>query len=200
MNGHNWEKDPNDRGGASRSPGASSPSPADGAGANHEDGAGTSQIVVPDYARPLVGWRAWRVCTAPICLLSFNYVYWPPRKPSQAVCVACYPPGSGHLAPDQDCECGIYAWKRAPRKPDPGFAYGRVGLWGLVVEHEFGYRAQFAYPLEVWLPTIYWGLADTLSESYGIPVHKSRFVSIQEAWLWTTLWGGVPVFPWSGVS
>ena len=52
--------------------------------------------------------------------------------------------------------CGIYAIKdsRGFRTPITAtfvkpIAYGRVSLWGRIVEHKHGYRAQFAYPLDL---------------------------------------------------
>jgi|SRR3990172_3391442 len=45
---------------------------------------------------------------------------------------------------------GIHAYKSRPE--DNGYwiwsVLGRVALWGKIVEHEDGYRAQFAYPVE----------------------------------------------------
>ena len=45
---------------------------------------------------------------------------------------------------------GIHAYKSRPE--DNGkwswSMFGRVALWGKIVEHEYGYRAQFAYPVE----------------------------------------------------
>jgi len=53
-----------------------------------------------------------------------------------------------------DCWCGIYACKHWEHQ-DVDSRYGLVGivaLWGRVFEHEDGYRAQYAYPLELWYP------------------------------------------------
>lgn len=54
---------------------------------------------------------------------------------------------------------GVYAMRdELPHHPGENFVragderefiYGRVALWGTVVEHEKGYRAQYAYPLEL---------------------------------------------------
>jgi hypothetical protein len=69
---------------------------------------------------------------------------------------------SDHAAPREDCACGIYA----ARDPAAILSYlrgrdepatvarvlGRVQLWGRVIEHEAGWRAERARPLEVWLP------------------------------------------------
>ena len=46
---------------------------------------------------------------------------------------------------------GIHAYKARPE--DNAYwssweVFGRVALWGTIVEHEDGYRAQFSYPVE----------------------------------------------------
>lgn len=65
----------------------------------------------------------------------------------------------GHAAPDLACSCGIHA----AREPAAVLSYlrgrdeprtvarvlGRVLLWGNVVEHEGGWRAERAYPLDL---------------------------------------------------
>jgi hypothetical protein len=62
-----------------------------------------------------------------------------------------------------DCTCGIHAFKELRQLAeymdmvltmtrhgilDPGdlLCYGAVAIWGTVCEHQYGYRAQFAYP------------------------------------------------------
>ena len=55
-----------------------------------------------------------------------------------------------------DCTCGVYAAKN--REHIREIAYERLGihgevyLWGTVVEHRLGWRAQFAYPKTFFLP------------------------------------------------
>jgi len=54
---------------------------------------------------------------------------------------------------------GVYAMRdELPHRPSTEFVakndtreiiYGRVALWGTVVEHEKGYRAQYGYPVEL---------------------------------------------------
>src|SRR5262249_35310810 len=62
--------------------------------------------------------------------------------------------------------CGIYAYKEKPRllreirNIYSGLRlvannryvpiYGEINLWGKVIEHEDGYRAQFGYPKRLW--------------------------------------------------
>ena len=67
---------------------------------------------------------------------------------------------------------GIYAYKSRPvNNGDWSWTvFGRVALWGKIVEHEDGYRAQFAYPIE------FLELNDRIPDSI-IPGH---FLSIQD--------------------
>jgi DNA-binding CsgD family transcriptional regulator len=55
-----------------------------------------------------------------------------------------------HQAPNATCTCGIYAVKSLDQLRDldcgrRGIS-GEVHLWGTVIEHQTGWRAQFAYP------------------------------------------------------
>jgi len=49
-----------------------------------------------------------------------------------------------------NCTCGIYGSKSLEHLPKYGFErsriQGQVSLWGTVVEHQYGWRAQYAYP------------------------------------------------------
>jgi hypothetical protein len=55
-----------------------------------------------------------------------------------------------------DCTCGIYAAKSHADLRTAGYAgfgiHGEVYLWGIVVEHELGWRAQYACPKNFFLP------------------------------------------------
>lgn len=71
---------------------------------------------------------------------------WPPQKRMRA-----------DLRPSKKNTNGLYAWKRdVPVFVFPGieavykdFVFGAVSLWGHYVEHEEGYRAEYAYPYEI---------------------------------------------------
>ena len=58
--------------------------------------------------------------------------------------------------PYLDCTCGVYAAKNIEHLRQLGYEgrgiRGEVHLWGTVVEHELGWRAQFAYPKTLFLP------------------------------------------------
>jgi hypothetical protein len=100
---------------------------------------------VPDYVSPVVAYRAWLL--GPYGLLSLNGEFWPPNQKLQADCKRSV---NGHTPPNGDCSCGIYAAKSFDQLRRIGYAElgvcGEVYLWGTVVEHKLGWRAQFAYP------------------------------------------------------
>jgi hypothetical protein len=54
-----------------------------------------------------------------------------------------------HHSPDPSCTCGLYAFKSKTvlRSPKTWFpVIGTVSMWGRIVEHERGWRAEHAYP------------------------------------------------------
>jgi hypothetical protein len=54
-----------------------------------------------------------------------------------------------HRSPEPGCTCGIHAAVDPARLARSGRAtavVGRVAMWGRVIEHARGYRAEFAYP------------------------------------------------------
>jgi len=61
-----------------------------------------------------------------------------------------------HEPPQTNCTCGVYAVKTLHHFRSAGYErygiHGEVYLWGTVVEHELGWRAQFAYPKTLFLP------------------------------------------------
>jgi preprotein translocase subunit YajC len=63
---------------------------------------------------------------------------------------------SAKEVPNRNCTCGIYAAKNIEHLRQLGYrgygVCGEVYLWGNVVEHTFGWRAQFAYPKNLVLP------------------------------------------------
>src|ERR1035437_6806990 len=108
---------------------------------------------VPDYISPIIGYRVWRWDDAG--LRALNGKPWSPCKPLAAKCGA----GKAHDAhevPQTDCTCGVYAAKNLEHLRQFGYEgrgiHGEVCLWGTVVEHELGWRAQFAYPKSLILP------------------------------------------------
>ena len=125
----------------------------------------------PDYADALTGWRVWCVVRHGAELRLGSVIQddlWPADAPFVARCRAHEPPANrllirdphAHDVPAAACTCGIYAtrepagaWTYLRGRDEPGTVarvIGRVMLWGRVVEHEDGWRAECAYPLDVY--------------------------------------------------
>lgn len=137
---------------------------------------------------PEIGWRNWYV-TAAGELVSPHYAGgWPARERAEAVC-RCVRGISDLLhpaehAPAADCTCGIYGLRSRElalinfaiaRHGGPSgvpsdweFAVGQVSLWGKVIEHEHGWRAEFAYPYAVRVLTP--ERARLVRDRYGVDV------------------------------
>jgi hypothetical protein len=113
---------------------------------------------IPDYISPIVGYRVWNWdCKR---LWSLNGRFWLPGRALAAGC--CVALRTDHKPPADGCSCGVYAAKSYQHLQEiypsgfvEGFAVvqGEVCLWGKVVEHALGYRAQFAYPKSLVLPS-----------------------------------------------
>jgi hypothetical protein len=98
---------------------------------------------------PVVGWRGWflRLTSSGPELAPAGWwrVGWPSLEPMTARCSA----GRGHRSPDPGCDCGLYAFRSgtALRSFKAWFpVIGTVSMWGRIVEHEHGWRAEHAYP------------------------------------------------------
>jgi len=104
-------------------------------------------VRVPDYISPIIGYRVWKWDGTG--LKSLNGEPWLPQRRLAATCRARNSHDT-HEPPQTDCTCGIYAAKTFHHLCSTGYdrygVQGEVNLWGTVVEHELGYRAQFAYP------------------------------------------------------
>jgi preprotein translocase subunit YajC len=112
---------------------------------------------VPDYISPVVGFRVWQWDATG--LRSLNGEKWFAHQPLSAVCRADACGSISGLSkathnPDElpcfKCTCGVYAARTMEHLNQCGYqkfgVHGEVYLWGKVVEHERGWRAQFAYP------------------------------------------------------
>lgn len=120
-------------------------------------------MTAPDYISPIVACRVWQLDQAG--LRSLNGEPWLPRKALVAGCQAsragtkvggAEAPHCAHHAPVAGCTCGIYAAASVAHLRHVGYdqygIHGEVYLWGTIVKHESGWRAQFAYPKSLVLP------------------------------------------------
>jgi hypothetical protein len=146
---------------------------------------------VPDSIEPVLGWRIWRIDTE-LGLLRSPFLgrdLWLPEQPFRAGCgipikvlPEHVPP---HDSPDSRCTCGIYAAVAVSTLVDDlktlstiiaheariGYrrdliAVGLVSLWGRVIICERGYRAELAYPKEIYAPPSF----HSALAGYGVPV------------------------------
>lgn len=108
-------------------------------------------LSIPDYVAPVIGYRAWEWDGKQ--LTSLNNEPWPS---SRALTARCVKKIHQSPAPADDCSCGVYAAKSYKHLesiyPPHSLVHGEVWLWGKVVEHQLGYRAEFAYPKSLTLP------------------------------------------------
>ena len=124
-------------------------------------------VAIPDYVEPFEGWRVWRAGNEGSHLRLRSVVQetvWPPREELAAECVRRILARLGrrrrHEAPAESCACGIYATtldrvgSYLHERGDGGahYVFGRVLLWGTVIECEQGWRAARAYPAEIIVP------------------------------------------------
>jgi hypothetical protein len=138
------------------------------------------------------GWRVWTVArelppygaTPKMRSASYNY-WWTPRVKSRAECDSCdeLDPETGQLSglPGETCTCGFYSAKTLEHLRSMGYikhstredtvgVVGRLANWGKVIEGSQGWRAEFAYPVELYVPFDAMRLGPALKKAYGVPV------------------------------
>lgn len=100
----------------------------------HRPWEGKSEVLVPGE---IVAWRVWRIQGRPLTLYSMAHDFvWKPKTVIGGDVLGGYgvhaykdvygPVNDGYVAPGKD------------------YVVGSVALWGEVIEHEGGYRAQYA--------------------------------------------------------
>jgi hypothetical protein len=113
--------------------------------------------VAPDLIEAVEGYRSWTIrihpSGDPVLASPLRGRPWQAGVPLRAVCAETpwHPPL--HPAPAEGCSCGIHAYlaERDALVDAAGSrglrtVTGPVALWGEVVRHTRGWRAQYAYP------------------------------------------------------
>jgi hypothetical protein len=109
---------------------------------------------------PIVAFRAWRLAvttSGPRLAPTTPRPAWVPREAPAATCSGTHtrlylvfdPTATPHRSPDEGCTCGWHAARDAAslvRPGGPAAVIGQVSLWGKVIEHARGFRAEHAYP------------------------------------------------------
>lgn len=84
----------------------------------------------------ILAWRGWRVTEQGFLRSMSANVVWGPGEPMD-----------GKTKSTEE-HCGVYAYKKLrdflSQVSDGLDVYGQVALWGDVIEHELGYRAEWA--------------------------------------------------------
>lgn len=111
---------------------------------------------IPDYVNPLVGYRNWAYSNGFLSSPIATNVIWEPNKRMECGCRNSS--REWHKSPSSDCSCGLYAVKELDSNLTIPFLlnlsrhiFGEVYLWGKIIEHDLGYRAQYAYPKRLFL-------------------------------------------------
>jgi hypothetical protein len=146
---------------------------------------------------PIVGWRLWHVRRHENAYrlesFTWHHVSWPAGRRFEARCAI-----HGEAAPALGHECGIYAFRTRqlaedllrrytgirqhygrryqelpPLRRGCPLAVGRVSLWGRVLARDNGFRAQYAYPYELFLIGGDAELARQLRGLYAVDVSPS---------------------------
>jgi hypothetical protein len=161
-------------------------------------------MTAPLVVGPVQAYRRWRVDwhgSEPVMRSVYFATSWPAQGPLHAICekkagpVAAWvrrllsKPPPTHPAPSWTCRCGIYGLTRFEREdhletpqiyghglfgPSIVQVAGSVLLWGRVIQHEQGYRAEYARPLKLLIvPAFVRGgetkhLLDAGAERYGL--------------------------------
>jgi len=127
----------------------------------------------------MVGWRVWRLTEASgaagSLMSTFMTSVWPAGAAMKACCgsdTTGLRHGIHAFVSRELAEEYFDAQSRGRTTPH---VYGEVSLWGRVIVHEHGYRAQFAYPRNLLVPRCYAaghrsGIVKDLRRAYGVEV------------------------------
>jgi hypothetical protein len=137
---------------------------------------------------PVHAWRTWTLAGsrdgAQVRLLPIagDGRPWPAMSPASASCTR----HRSHRVPELECTCGLHAM----REPDPlrrtrgPAVLGTVALWGHVVEHVHGFRAEFGYPqrlrLICYLCFCLWGTRAPSQSAVVVRHRRGRMVPLCE--------------------
>lgn len=137
-------------------------------------------FVIPDEVEESVGWRGWSLTDNGLLrAIIHDDQIWQPGVPLKAVCAK----GKRHPVPFMNCTCGFYGTKSLADLKENGYhlsgAFGLVSYWGRMIDYSDGYKAEFSYPREIWLPYTMLQWVEPLS-IYGVPVRLANPYTAKE--------------------
>jgi hypothetical protein len=113
------------------------------------------EAAAPDLIHAVIGFRQWRVRGSELWALRADDEVWV-RGVQTSRCLS----DIEHVAPENGCTCGYYAWYAPPpRTASAGTAElvaGAIAAWGRVELHAHGMRVQHAMVVALALP-FSWG-------------------------------------------
>lgn len=175
--------------------------------------------MIADYMEPITGYRAWSVHHNGLLIGQSHAEPWPPYTPFVARCGHAVSPhhireGQWIEAPLISCHCGIYAFNNTVMLEEriqadknswisgihtigeEAMVWGEVKLWGRVIVHQSGYRAEFAYPGELWCEDE--KLCAKVASLYGVSC-RLKAVDRPETSIYDdgSIFGGYSSLPWT---
>jgi len=143
-----------------------------------------SALPAPDAIQAIRAWRVWAAAATADGVVELRSLTdaarrtrWPVGAALQARCMR-----ARHPAPSTECSCGIYAHRSrgaalAHARATPGSIVGEVELWGRVIEHEHGYRSEYARIRALWVPV---ALAPCPAEQHNVTEALAQRRSLSE--------------------
>jgi hypothetical protein len=155
---------------------------------------------IPDCIGWTEGWRSWSVSGEYVPYLKpklwsviHDDHYWVPRRAFEVVCTCKKHIKDADGPPCERGRCGLYSAKTREHllsmsyhtyDGDRNGSYcviGRVANWGKLVEGSLGWRSQFSYPVELFVPYEIWKQARPLEQAYGCRVRLDNFLKEEAA-------------------
>lgn len=146
------------------------------------------EAVEEGHTSPIIAWRAWKIQpdgdgSVDLTSVWLGLPWTNDMGMMKAAHLSNKTSSDDHLAPQMNCQCGFWGvidlptlWQtlgwangdivRASLETRT-LAIGRVSLWGRVIVGTHGWRAQFAYPYDVWAPKY---AQDSIRSKYKIDV------------------------------
>jgi len=122
----------------------------------------------------LVGWRSLEVVKPYFLVSGGGSMIWIPNERAEAECTRFGDQHPDVPAPASNCTCGIYSMKTLEDFDRSYYCkckcWVELYIWGKIQEASEGYRAQYAYPKQIFLIAELAHMAPILQGAYGVPV------------------------------
>src|ERR1035437_755859 len=131
-------------------------------------------IPIIEQDLPIIGYRAWVIIAEHLSSLSTPEIWWSKKKKFRC---------TEHGVPGLADRCGLHALHSLEEiralYTDPDFIYGQVKGWGRIINHEYGFRAEFLEILAFLQENDKKDKLSALSFVYGVPVFNQREIVVR---------------------